>query len=242
MQKVLCRPEANWGRRLASMNYLSELEREYKARVAPLANLPPQEGKDRYEAEMLQAQKLFIERVGDDEVAQKRLIAAILMVPDNGFAHIALCQLIELLARQEMRDKLVEVLSKRCPSKFGLHMGVEDYLIILRNKELKEGTLILCDAFEKATDEDARHSLADAIRRGFKFAGITSTDDTQVVDQCRRWFSTNYRAYEPNTRYLGHFNQSKFPYDTEGVLVTKREAERRRNTLKDTTLPPGQPQ
>jgi hypothetical protein len=205
---------------------LSVLEREYQARVSALGRM--KDGKDQYEASAKEAVKLFTAHCGKNPAEQRKLADAILSVPDSDFAHFALEQLTYLLAHEGRRDALVELLSKRCPQRLSMN-GIEDALVILCERELPDGAIVLCDAFEQSTDSTARDQIATALRRGFEFANLPPQNDRDFVKECRRWYAANRKNYETNSRYLGHLNLQFDDYRHEGLFVPLGTNARRLN-------------
>jgi hypothetical protein len=193
--------------------YKAELEAQWKT----LGPFTKSEGKEEYEIEANQAERFFAERVGHNKKKQQELIDAILASKDD---YWGLSFITFLLAREGNRDELVSLLSRRCPPRLGLSLGVED-LIVLYPKELKDGTIVLCDAFDQSTDTKARQTIAAALRRGFKAMGIVDADDKKLVAEVRNWYAANALNYRPNLNYLGHWSNPGFKPDTEGVLVQK---------------------
>ncbi len=131
--------------------------------------------------------------------------------------------MVSLLAKEGKRESLIALLAKRCPEKPFMYLGIEDCLIILYQKELNDGTSVLCDAFDQSKDSKARKVIAAALRRGFRAMGITDSGDDELVKNIRNWYRINAREYEPNMNYLGHWSTPGFSYESVGVLARRGE-------------------
>jgi len=197
---------------------LERYKADLEAQIRALGSFTKREGKKKYGLEANLAERFFAERVGHNKQKQKDLIDAILESKDD---YWGLSEMTFLLAREGNRDQLIALLSQRCPPLLGLDLGVEDCLIILFRTELKDGTIVLCDAFDQSTDAKARQTIAAAFRRGFKAMGIADADDKKLVAEVRKWYVANAPNYKPNLNYLMHWSLPEFKYETVGVLVQK---------------------
>ena len=202
-----------------SADMLRLIEDEIDARSARLGPFSKGQGKDQAEAYASIADQVFAQRVGADRKKQDNLVTEILSSDDNGFAHSALREMVELLARNGERGRLTALLARRCPKDVSIDVGIEDCVIIINDKELHDGTALLCDAFDRSTDQTARRTIAAALRRGFAAMGIAESNDAKEVKDVREWYLANSSRYEPNLSYLTHFSQPRFPYGRIGVLA-----------------------
>jgi hypothetical protein len=199
---------------------------EFDARMKRLGPFSKGEGKERYEAQGIEA-RLWDEHIGNDARKQTELMEAILLTKDDGFAHWALVELVKAFASHGKRDQLRDLLTKRCPDQLGLYSRIEDYLIIECASELKDGTLVLCGAFDRSTDKDARRTIAEALRRGFTAMRIVDADDEKLVSKVRQWYKANSASFDVNFAYLDHWTNGRSSFEDVGVLKKKPAAESR---------------
>ena len=104
-----------------------------------------------------------------------------------GFTRDVLAFLGTSLADCGDRERLVALLSKRCPNRIHWPENVEFYLAV-RAKRLRDPILILGEAYSKSQVPETRHALAAAVRRGFVDLGIRGKDDAEYVKNAMQWY------------------------------------------------------
>lgn len=205
---------------------LKAMEDEFDERSKPFDELPREQGKERYELQARLLAELVRNRCKDDPEARDELIAAVLLLEDKEFVHAVSCELVSFLARDEYREEMVAFLAQRCPERIYIHVSVEALLISIADEELEDGTLVLCDAFEQSKDEEARKSIAAALRRGFKPLGVKGETDEDFVKQCRSWYIKYRERLEPDLDYHGQYIDPSFSNETTGVFRLRDDAKR----------------
>ncbi|MDR3635853.1 MAG: hypothetical protein P4L84_18770 [Isosphaeraceae bacterium] len=85
------------------------------------------------------------------------------------------------------RERLVDVLSKRCPSLIDWPETIE-YWLAFRGWKMREPMLILGEAYARSRAPKTRRALAASIRRSFAGLGIRGKDDAEFVGNAMRWY------------------------------------------------------
>lgn len=98
------------------------------------------------------------------------------------------------------RERLVDVLSKRCPSLIEWPETVE-YWLAFQGWKLKEPMLILGEAYARSRVPKTRSALAASVRRSFAGLGIRGKDDAEFVDNAMRWYQREKGHLIVNARY-----------------------------------------
>jgi hypothetical protein len=175
---------------------------------------------DKYEAVNSAISDVLESRIRENESALAEITEALVTTDDREGTHGLYCALVSYLARKNEGRRMTEALSVRCPK--AMYRGaIEDYVVIVFSDELKDGTLVLCAAYEQAKNEDSKAALAAALRRGFRFIGPLADDKTLSTD-VRAWYQANADQYEPNLRYLSHrILSGAYDYERSGLFVRK---------------------
>ncbi|NUQ66309.1 MAG: hypothetical protein HUU20_27930 [Pirellulales bacterium] len=146
--------------------------------------------------------------VGNDKKLADRLADEAISAEGDTFRFTVLSALITIYCERDDQDALMRLLARWCPDdRLYSPTTIEGYLVIVFSDKLRDGTLVLCDAFDRSTSKDTRHRLATALRRGFTALGVESRDDAAFVRECRRWYLKNRGQYQLNYEYLlkGHY-------------------------------------
>jgi hypothetical protein len=96
-----------------------------------------------------------------------------------------------ILADDGKRDLLTQMLSHRCPEWLDSASSTEFTLVAAGEKRLRDGILVLCDAFDKAKSESNRTAILRILRRAFVGHGIAAPNDRAFVEACRSWYTAN---------------------------------------------------
>jgi hypothetical protein len=204
---------------------LARLEKQFDAEMEVVASKGLQG--NALNEERYSVKKRFFSAYAHDAHKRRDLIQAIVAADDNAFTHSALIEVLDIIARDDSRHELVSLLSQRCPMRVGYPLSIEGFLIIECREHLKDGVLVLCDAFDRSRSRLAKDEISDALRRGLQFTGVTAADDASFVNKCREWYIANRDQYEPNMKYVTHLMQLRFPYSTQGALIHKSQSKER---------------
>jgi len=107
--------------------------------------------------------------------------------------------IIILCCRKTDRERLVQMLAKRCPWKIGADCEIEHYLALAGPGP--DPILVLADAFDRCEDPLVRKDIAEALRRGFEAAGVERRKDAEFVKACREWYAKNEGKIEVVVSY-----------------------------------------
>ncbi|MCX7427696.1 MAG: SUMF1/EgtB/PvdO family nonheme iron enzyme [Planctomycetia bacterium] len=105
----------------------------------------------------------------------------------SGFEGCVIDEMIDAFTAAGDRENLVTLLSTRCPSHYG-SMDIEDYLVRIGEKSLKDPVLILGEAYSQCQVPHVRKTIAKAVRRGLKGFGIRGNDDAEFVQRAMKWY------------------------------------------------------
>ena len=217
---------------------LTEYQQELDSQWKKSGPYGLRDGKQRYSAERAVEAKFISGKVGNDVRKQQQLLDAILAVPDDGFAHAVYSDMVGILAKQSQSDRLRDLIAKRCPTQVGFHLGIEDIVIVLSKDTIHDGTLLLCDAYDKSTDATAKQGIAESLRRGFKkLVKLDGLDDQAAMRAIRGWYVAHANEYEPNIEYVDHLNSEGANYQipllrqkrTPNPLLAEYQRELQRN-------------
>lgn len=211
---------------VSAVTILSELEREYEDNLNRRRDIAALNEKLQFEAKVNELTRLIKAHIVSDVDYQAALTDAVLGERDDGFAHAVLQNLIHVLAERNSRSELIRLISRRCPKRLGLALGLEDCLVVIHKDNLEDGLLVLCEAYDKSEDPEVRRTIANVVRRGFGNLRIGSDVDSELMSDVKKWYLENRDAYVPNQRYPGHLSRDEFPEDAEGLFVEKGKAER----------------
>jgi uncharacterized protein (TIGR03067 family) len=98
------------------------------------------------------------------------------------------------------RVSLVELLSKRCPSRIHASETIEYYLAF-HGKRLKDPILVLGEAYATCEEPETRDKLAAAVRRGFADYGIRGEEDDEYVKNAMEWYEREKARLVANRKY-----------------------------------------
>ncbi len=212
---------------------LADLEQEFKKRIdalyaegtLPVAPNTPGNQLEHYEINTIG--QLVCDRFRNNRAARRELAEAVALLGDEGFGYFALQEVICQLTYKGERELLVSLLSRRCPQRMhSLELDVL-VLVLVQPDCLPDGTLVLCDAYERSRGDAAKKTIYFALERAFRFLHIKSTSDDDYVVQIRQWYRENRADYERSLGYLYHLRGPKFDFETDGALVVKGTNRRR---------------
>lgn len=207
------RDEASALPKLVSGRDLAEIEQQYES---ARKSLPALDGKSRYDAEMGILCRLVDARCGDDPRSLRTLGLAVIDKTREGrkdgtFEEGLFGVIIMTLVENGQRDALVELLARKCPSDVSLQTPTKFCLVVeeraarLAGKpaKLRDGILVLLDAYERAREGKSRASVLKRIRIAFPNIHAAANDDRSFVSSCRRWYLANRERIVPNGEYDG---------------------------------------
>lgn len=116
------------------------------------------------------------------------------------FVSGVLAFMVERFVEWGDRESLVELLSKRCPSRIQWVVSIEYYLAY-SGWRFKDPIRILGDAHSKCQVPETRHALAAAVRRSFAGFGIHGNDDAEFVSTAMRWYTNEKSGLIVNREY-----------------------------------------
>lgn len=179
----------------ANEDALKLLIARYQARVK---DLPKDGTKKNYErnSERVLGSLLVLLLDSTPEYRQlclKQLLEVPLDKIESGPESAVVRAFVMLLAAQNNHERLADLLAHVCPETFYIHLEVEYYLA----EHTADAGLILCDAYERATNERNKLAIARTIVRAFApvaeregiwlwTAGLASRRD--FVESCKTWY------------------------------------------------------
>jgi len=171
----------------------------------PAEQIPGDNGKTKYCVRLRMAERLFRNRLSEQNVYQlaSSCNALPVRVEDRGFEESVLAFLVKVLVELGDREALVGLLSTRSPIWFNGIEPIECHLIV-RGERLKDAILILGDAYSQCEVPETRHTLAAEVRRGFAGFDIGGWGDADYVKNALQWYEKEKGRLEPNPLYLAN--------------------------------------
>ena len=122
--------------------------------------------------------------------------------PDE-FLEAVYCDIVEILAAGGERDRLVDLISRKCPHFLRVQMPLEFLLAALggeHSSRLSESNLVLFDAYERAEDAKAREAILSCLHPAFTGIPRDLSNDAFVA-KCRKWYVSHADRIVPNPFY-----------------------------------------
>lgn len=164
--------------------------------------IPGDDGKTKYGNCQKLTRRLLRKHLSDQEVRQLATSCGSLpeRVEEAGFTADVLAWLVRALVGVGDRERLVDLLSSRCPdwNSWPLHI---EYYLAAEAKQLGDPVSILGDAFSKCKTAETRLALAAALRRALKGFGIRGNNDAEFVDKATKWHKEHQGELTLNTEY-----------------------------------------
>lgn len=115
-------------------------------------------------------------------------------------------------SKQNNRDAVLNILSKKCPDRIGLGLDVEYFLV--SQTKLEAPFLLFIEAYRKSTDKENKKILAKIIRRA-----LISEDENGIslVDNAEKWYIENKNKLKVNEEYT--YNNRLVAYDIPLFIV-----------------------
>lgn len=190
------------------------IEQEWRAICdLPADQVPGDDGKTKYVEKLRMIERLFRNRLSEQNVYQLAGSCDDLpvSVKDRGFQDSVLAFLVKVLVKLGDREALVTMLSTRSPTWFDGIEPIEFYLVA-RGDRLKDPILILGDAYSRCDVPETRRTLAAAVRRGFASFGIGGWGDADYVNNAMQWYEKEKGRLAPNWRYgANEISPIKYP-------------------------------
>jgi hypothetical protein len=117
------------------------------------------------------------------------------------FQRLVVSEMVSAFLNDGDRDRLVLLLSKRCPPIYH-HIEIE-LMLAIHGKKLKHPITILGDAYAKCDTPQVKKTIAQALRHAFEGSGVRARDDTEFVKLAMTWYDREKETLELNGRY-GH--------------------------------------
>jgi hypothetical protein len=108
--------------------------------------------------------------------------------------------IVQALVKSGDRERLVAMLSKRCPSRVCPN-GCIEFELAYDGVKLKDPILILAEAYSECDVPEVRHDLAAALRRGFVDKEIPGKDDGEFVENAVAWYEREKERVVVNVEY-----------------------------------------
>jgi uncharacterized protein (TIGR03067 family) len=161
------------------------MEREYLSILHATAGF-----RDKNSEQIRMVDSLFRKRFSEEDLGQ--LAATCDLLPVNAkersrFANEALGFVVRSLVDLGERQKLIALLSTRCPGRVKAWTTLEFYLAYY-GRTMKDPILILGEAYSRCTIPEVRHDIAAAVRRGFRGLGIHAKEDADFVANAMKWY------------------------------------------------------
>ncbi len=187
--------------RQASVTLLDAIHREYLAQCKTIPN--ESDGKSRYEREsqiLISVLRETCTRHGHDTVG-----TAIARTQKGKNKPSYLRRLesaaITLFAMDGKRQPLTQLLSSNCPEWLDNATTTEFALVAVGEDTLPDGILVLCDAFDEATNEKPQKQIVKLLRRAFLSHVAPTECDSKFVKECRWWYVDHKRRLVVNDEY-----------------------------------------
>jgi hypothetical protein len=185
-----------------------------------LGRVVGQNGKDKLFELQQTIDRLLRTRLSEGDVRQLAASSGTLpaRVEEWGFTRDVLAFLTKSFAESGDRERLVTLLSTRCPSRIDWPVNIEFYLA-RQESTLKDPIAILGEAYSKSQVPETRHVLAAALRRAFAGLGPRGKDGSEYVENAMRWYesekhhlavSSDYTMNESATSFTVE-NYERFP-------------------------------
>ena len=112
-----------------------------------------------------------------------------------------------IYGKQNDRDKLVDLLSAKCP-RFIATSAIE---LEVASLNVKDPFLVLLDSYDKAQDPGARKYLIEIVREALKDLSEKYADDPEFAKMARAWYVDHQSSINTNPYYhpFGHFPEQR---------------------------------
>lgn len=147
--------------------------------------------------------RLFEKRLSERELRQLAASSEMIpILPDDRsrFVNDLLPFMVKAFVELGDRENLIELLSRRCPSRIDWPENLEYYLAF-RAKKLKDPILVLGEAYSKCHVPETSHILVAAIRRGFAGFEIPGDNDADYVKNATSWYQKEKGHLVVNEKY-----------------------------------------
>lgn len=118
--------------------------------------------------------------------------------------------LVERAVKRGERDRLVDLLSAKCPR----FVGVDSLELYLADSKLPDPLLVLFDSHERAANDDSKRVLMEILKRVFGFVISEHTDEKKFLVASKEWYSRVGNKLQINVDYhpipLGRPNKELF--------------------------------
>jgi uncharacterized protein (TIGR03067 family) len=198
---------------------MRQIESEYHL-VLQATEMPVDKNRGR----VILVDSLFRKRLSEEDLRQ--LAATCDSLPISAkersrFANDALGFVVRSLVDVGERQKLIALLSTRCPGRVGHYTTLEFYLAYY-GRAMKDPILILGEAYSRCTIPEVRHDLAAAVRRGFRGLGIHGKDDADFVANAMKWYKQEKQQLVVNFGFGSiEYNLSVEEYEQHPGLYDK---------------------
>lgn len=145
--------------------------------------------------------RLFQTRLPLSRLPELAASPKLLALPDDRFANDILAFMIKAFVQAGDRKSLVELLSKRCPSRINLAETIEYYLAY-QGWRIEDRMHIFAEAYERSQVPETRHALVTAVRRSFAGLGICGVDDAEFLGHAMRWYEREKSRLVVNRDYF----------------------------------------
>ena len=183
---------------------MREIEKEWQMLWDAYSKVPTPDSKTEYGNVVMAVDRLFRKRLSARSlrqlVASSEQAAIPTLYSSNSFECAVLEFMVEAFVKSGDRESLVELLSKRCPSRTGLVTNIE-YCVAYSGWRFKDPILILGEAYSKCQVPETRHALAASVRRSFGGFGIDGKDDAEFVSNAMRWYTKEKGGLIANREY-----------------------------------------
>ena len=138
-----------------ALQLIEKLEREWNERVerSPTVKKTGKRSKDGVTAIGYERYSVIKERCGD-KAGKEELIAALSHDDLPPFADEFTLDVVHISLIDRDRESIVRLIAHRCPAWYGTPWSIEGLLV--RQRRIPDGILMLCDAFDASTSTPAR--------------------------------------------------------------------------------------
>ncbi len=165
---------------------------------------PTRSSKTAYGLVVMAVDRLFRQRLSGRSLRQLAVSSEKAPVPtiypSSTFENAVLEFMVQAFVESGDRQSLVELLSRRCPSRIGWSSTIE-YCVAYSGWRFRDPILILGEAHSKCHVPETRHALAAALRRSFARFGIDGKDDAEFVRNAIRWYTKEKGGLIVNGQY-----------------------------------------
>ena len=183
---------------------MREIEKEWQTLWDGYSKHPTRDSKMAYGLVVMAVDRLFRKRLSGQSLRQLAVRSEKAPIPTfypSARSKVAVLEfMVQAFVESGDRESLVELLSRRCPSRIGWRSTIE-YCVAYSGWRFQDPILILGEAHSKCQEPETRHALAASLRRSFAGFGIHGKIDAEFVSNAMRWYKKEKGGLIVNREY-----------------------------------------